>query len=85
MSRLIIWTRGLAMIWLADRARWGRGRTAAGAADGYSHSRRRYSWVENPLLTPNQLSSAKHAGDKPVKTIKNMYKPRGKNVQILPG
>ena len=73
MPGLIIWACGLAtLVWLADRARWGRARDAAGAAASCSSSWCPNSWVEGSLLTPNQLSLTGTVKDKQDKTTKNL-------------
>ena len=57
MLGLIIRAFGLAtLVWLANRARWGRASDAAGAAASCSNNWCPNSWVVRPLLTPNQLS-----------------------------
>ena len=60
MLGLIIGVFGLAsfLMGLINRARWGRARAAAGAATYCQSSLWQYSWVEESLLTPNQLSLA---------------------------
>ena len=56
MSGLITQAFGLVtLMWLINRARWGRARAAATYCQS---SLWRYSWVEGSLLTPNQLSLA---------------------------
>ena len=71
LLRLITWACGLAiLVLLADRASWGRARSAAGADARCSSSWWYNSWVEGSLLTPNQLSltgTVKYRQDKPIR------------------
>ena len=70
MSGLITWALGLVtLMWLINRARWGRARAAAGAVTYCQSSLWQYSWVEGSLLTPNQLTLAG-----PVKGTLNLLK-----------
>ena len=90
MPGLIIWAFGLAALgWLVNRARWGRVSDAAGAAASCSSNWCPNSWVDRPLLTPNQLSLTGTVKDYHVEQIKlinnNKLNTREDSAGIEPG
>ena len=88
MLGLIIRAFGLATLWLANRARWGRVSDAAGAAASCSNSWCPNSWVDRPLLTPNQLSLTGTVKDyhvEQIKLINNKLNKRGDSAGVEPG